>query len=114
MSYVLPELPYAKHALEPHLSAETLDFHYGKHHQTYVTNLNNLVPAPSMRAATGRDHHASTSGGIFNNAHKSGTIRSLAKPVAHWRKPPTGPLASAIEHTFGPSKTSRRNSPSAP
>ena len=44
MAYELPPLPYAKDALEPTISAETLEYHYGKHHQTYVTNLNNLVP----------------------------------------------------------------------
>ena len=44
MAYELPALPYAKDALAPHISEETLEFHYGKHHQTYVTNLNNLVP----------------------------------------------------------------------
>src|ERR1700733_11855725 len=43
MTFTLPELPYAQNALEPHISANTLSFHYGKHHQTYVTNLNNLV-----------------------------------------------------------------------
>lgn len=43
MSFELPALPYAKDALAPHISAETLEYHYGKHHQTYVTNLNNLI-----------------------------------------------------------------------
>jgi len=43
MVHQLPELPYAKNALEPHISAETVDYHYGKHHQAYVTNLNNLI-----------------------------------------------------------------------
>ena len=43
MVHELPALPYAKNALEPHISAETLEYHYGKHHQTYVTNLNNLI-----------------------------------------------------------------------
>ena len=44
MAFTLPDLPYAKNALEPHISAETIEFHYGKHHQAYVNNLNNLVP----------------------------------------------------------------------
>ena len=43
MEHTLPALPYAKDALAPHISAETLEFHYGKHHQAYVTNLNNLI-----------------------------------------------------------------------
>ena len=45
MAHTLPPLPYALDALAPHISKETLEFHYGKHHQTYVTNLNNLIPA---------------------------------------------------------------------
>lgn len=52
MSFTLPELPYPKDALAPHISAETLDFHHGKHHQTYVTNLNNLVKGSSSLVLT--------------------------------------------------------------
>jgi Fe-Mn family superoxide dismutase len=48
MAFELPPLPYPKNALEPHTSAQTLDFHHGKHHQTYVTNLNNLVKGSPM------------------------------------------------------------------
>ena len=44
MAFELPALPYEKNALEPHISAETLEYHYGKHHNTYVVNLNNMVP----------------------------------------------------------------------
>ena len=50
MSHVLPPLPYATYALEPVISAETIDFHYGKHHQAYVTNLNNLVPGTEFES----------------------------------------------------------------
>ena len=49
MAHTLPELPYAKNALEPHISAETLEYHHDKHHAAYVNNLNNLVPGPSSR-----------------------------------------------------------------
>ena len=49
MAFELPPLPYAKDALEPHISAETLEYHYGKHHQTYVNNLNNLVPGTDLK-----------------------------------------------------------------
>ena len=52
MAHVLPALPYAKDALEPVISEETLDFHYGKHHQAYVTNLNNLVPGTAFENAS--------------------------------------------------------------
>jgi len=68
MSYELPALPYAKNALAPHISEETLEFHYGKHHQTYVTNLNNLVPGTEFEGASVEELVMRTSGGIFNNA----------------------------------------------
>ncbi|MFM2347490.1 MAG: hypothetical protein RL654_2243, partial [Pseudomonadota bacterium] len=48
MAFELPALPYAKDALAPHMSAETFDYHYSKHHQAYVTNLNNLVPGTAF------------------------------------------------------------------
>jgi Fe-Mn family superoxide dismutase len=52
MTHVLPALPYAADALAPVISAETIDYHYGKHHQAYVTNLNNLVPGTAFESAT--------------------------------------------------------------
>ena len=52
MEHSLPALPYAKTALAPHISEETLDFHYGKHHQTYVTNLNNLIKGTEFENAS--------------------------------------------------------------
>ena len=68
MSFELPALPYAKDALAPVISAETLDYHYGKHHQAYVTNLNNLVPGTEFEGKSLEDIVTSSSGGIFNNA----------------------------------------------
>ena len=50
MAFELPPLPYEKNALEPHISAETLEYHHDKHHNTYVVNLNNLIRAPSSKA----------------------------------------------------------------
>lgn len=50
MTHTLPELPFAKDALTPHMSAETLEFHHGKHHNAYVTNLNNLIPGTALKA----------------------------------------------------------------
>lgn len=69
MKHKLPELPYALDALEPHISKETLEFHYGKHHNAYVTNLNNLVTGTEFEDMSLEDiiKKAST-GGIFNNA----------------------------------------------
>ena len=73
MTFELPSLPYASDALAPYMSAETLDFHHGKHHQTYVTNLNNLVKDSDMQEASLEDIVIKSSkdasmAGIFNNA----------------------------------------------
>ncbi len=68
MTHELPPLPYAKDALQPHISAETLEYHYGKHHQTYVTNLNNLIPGTEFADMTLEDVIKKSTGGIFNNA----------------------------------------------
>ena len=68
MTYELPALPYAKDALAPVISAETIDYHYGKHHQAYVTNLNNLVPGTEHEGKSLEELIHSTSGGLFNNA----------------------------------------------
>lgn len=73
MAFELPSLPYEKDALAPYMSSETLDFHHGKHHQTYVTNLNNLVKDSDMQDASLEDivvksSKDSSMAGIFNNA----------------------------------------------
>ena len=68
MAFTLPALPYELDALAPHISKETLEFHYGKHHQTYVTNLNNLVAGTEFENASLEDIVRKSSGGVFNNA----------------------------------------------
>ena len=68
MEHKLPPLPYAMDALQPHISKETLEFHYGKHHQAYVTNLNNLIKGTEFENASLEDITRKASGGIFNNA----------------------------------------------
>ena len=73
MSFELPSLPYANDALAPHMSSETLDFHHGKHHQTYVTNLNNLLKDHELQSSSLEDIVVKSSkdasmAGIFNNA----------------------------------------------
>ena len=68
MAFELPALPYEKNALEPHISAETLDFHHGKHHNAYVVNLNNLVPGTEFEGKTLEEIIKTSSGGVFNNA----------------------------------------------
>lgn len=67
MAFELPKLPYAKHALEPYISEKTLEFHYGKHHQAYVTNVNNLIKGTEFENATLEEIIAKADGGIFNN-----------------------------------------------
>lgn len=68
MAFTLPALPYAMDALAPHISKETLEFHYGKHHQAYVTNLNNLVAGTEFESASLEEIIKKSSGGVFNNA----------------------------------------------
>jgi superoxide dismutase, Fe-Mn family len=68
MEHKLPPLPYSMDALAPHLSRETFEFHYGKHHQAYVTNLNNLIKGTEFENAPLEDIIRRSSGGIFNNA----------------------------------------------
>lgn len=102
MAFELPALPYAKNALEPHLSAETLEFHYGKHHNSYVTNLNNLVPGTEFEGKTLEEIVKTSSGGIFNNAaqiwNHTFYWNSLA-PKAGGE--PTGAVANAINKQWG-------------
>jgi Fe-Mn family superoxide dismutase len=68
MAFELPPLPYAKDALVPHISAETLEFHHGKHHKTYVDKLNGLVPGTEYEGKSLEDVIKTSSGGVFNNA----------------------------------------------
>jgi Fe-Mn family superoxide dismutase len=68
IKHQLPALPYAADALEPHISAETLEFHYGKHHATYVDKLNGMIPGSGFEAATLEEIIRGASGGLFNNA----------------------------------------------
>ncbi len=98
----LPKLPYPQNALEPHISAETLEFHYGKHHQTYVTNLNKLVAGTEFESASLEDIIKKASGGIFNNAAQ------VWNHTFYWNcmspnggGEPKGALAKAIDSAFG-------------
>ncbi len=102
MPHTLPELPYAKTALAPHISAETLEYHYGKHHQTYVTNLNNLIPGTEFEKMTLEEIVMKSSGGIFNNAAQ------IWNHTFYWHSlspqgggAPTGALGDAINKAFG-------------
>jgi Fe-Mn family superoxide dismutase len=68
MAFTLPDLPYAKDALAPHISAETLEYHYGKHHQAYVNNLNNLTQGKPEADKSLEELIKTAEGGLFNNA----------------------------------------------
>ena len=100
--HTLPDLPYAKDALEPHISAETLEFHHDKHHQTYITNLNNLIKDTEFADMSLEDTIKKSSGGMFNNAAQ------VWNHSFYWNclspnggGEPTGALADAINAGFG-------------
>ena len=102
MAIELPTLPYDRAALEPHISAETLDFHYGKHHQTYVTNTNNLIKDTEFAAMDLEQIVRKSSGGLFNNAaqvwNHSFYWQSLSPKGGG---DPSGKLADALIKAFG-------------
>lgn len=102
MTYELPPLPYSRDALEPVISAETLDYHYGKHHQAYVTNLNNMVPGTDLEGSSLEELVLKSDGGVFNNAAQ------VWNHTFYWNGlspdgggEPTGALAEAINDKFG-------------
>ena len=103
MAFTLPALPYSSDALAPHISAETLSFHHGKHHNAYVTNLNNFVAADATLAGKSlEDLVTSTSGGVFNNAAQ------VWNHTFYWSSlspsgggAPSGAVAAAIDRDFG-------------
>jgi Fe-Mn family superoxide dismutase len=103
MAFELPPLPYEKNALEPNISAETLEFHYGKHHQAYVTNLNNLIKGTEFENSALEDIINKSSGGVFNNAaqvwNHTFYWHSMRSPKED--NAPSGKLADAITKAFG-------------
>jgi superoxide dismutase, Fe-Mn family len=102
MAHTLPPLPYAQDALAPHLSKETFEFHYGKHHQAYVTNLNNLIPGTEFEALSLEDIIKKSSGGVYNNAAQIWNhtfFWNCMKPQGGGA--PKGKLADAINAKFG-------------
>lgn len=102
MAFELIELPYPLNGLEPHISSETLEYHYGKHHRTYVNNLNNLVADTEFENMSLEEIIKNSEGGVFNNAAQDWNH------AFYWQcmKPngggePTGELLEAITSTFG-------------
>ncbi len=102
MAFSLPELPYAKNALEPHISAETLEYHYGKHHKTYVDKLNGLVEGTDMADKSLEDIIRNSSGGLFNNAAQVWNHSFYWECLSpNGGGTPTGTLADLIQRDFG-------------
>ena len=106
MAFELPALPYPKNGLEPHISAETLEYHYGKHHAAYVNKLNGLVPGTQYESMSLEEIIKSASGGVFNNAAQ------IYNHTFYWNclspnggGEPSGELASALVKTFGSIET---------
>ena len=102
MAFELPPLPYAKDALAPHISEETLDYHYGKHHNAYVVNLNNLVDGTDMADMSLEEIVRNSDGGVFNNAAQ------VWNHTFYWNclspnggGEATGAIADAINAKFG-------------
>jgi Fe-Mn family superoxide dismutase len=102
MAHQLPDLPFAENALEPHISAETLRFHHGKHHAAYVANLNKLIAGTDMEGLSLEEVIGTAEGGVFNNAAQ------IFNHTFYWNcltpnagGKPTGNLAGAIDKAFG-------------
>ena len=102
MAIELPPLPYEKNALEPHISAETLDYHYGKHHQAYVTNLNKQIEGTEFADMALEDIVRKASGGMFNNAAQAWNHTFYWNSMSpNGGGDPSGKLADAITKAFG-------------
>lgn len=102
MMHELPKLPYAMDALQPYISKETLEYHYGKHHKAYVDNLNKLIPGTEFENMSLEETIKKSSGGIFNNAAQ------VWNHTFYWHcmtpngsGEPSGQLADAIKQKFG-------------
>lgn len=102
MAFELPKLPYSQDALEPFISAETIEYHYGKHHQAYVNNLNGLVPGTEFENSDLETIIRKAEGGIYNNGaqvwNHTFYFESFSK---NGLKKPVGELDSAIKKSFG-------------
>jgi Fe-Mn family superoxide dismutase len=102
MEHTLPPLPYAKDALQPHISAETLEYHYGKHHATYVTNLNNLIKGTEFENMSLEEIVKKSSGGIFNNSAQVWNHTFFWNCMApNAGGAPSGAVADAINAKWG-------------
>ncbi len=102
MNHKLPKLPYEKDALKPYISEETIDFHYGKHHQAYVDKLNGLIPGTQFEDAGLEAIIKNADGGIFNNGAQVWNHSFYFSSFSpDGRREPSGELSDAINGTFG-------------
>ncbi|NYE62252.1 Fe-Mn family superoxide dismutase [Duganella sp. 1224] len=102
MEHTLPPLPYAIDALAPHISQETLEYHYGKHHQAYVTNLNNLIKGTEFENLSLEEIIKKSSGGIFNNSAQIWNHTFFWNSLTpNGKGAPEGALADAINAKWG-------------
>ncbi len=102
MAHTLPELPFPADALSPHISAETLEYHHGKHHQAYVDNLNKLIEGTGLAEASLEDIVRTAEGGVFNNGAQHYNHSFYWKCLGPTGKDgPTGALAAAIDAKWG-------------
>jgi len=101
MSIELPALPYARDALAPRISEETIDYHYGKHHQAYVTNLNNMIEGTEYADKSLEEIIKSSEGGVFNNAAQIWNHTFYWNSLTPNSSAPSGDLAAAIDAAFG-------------
>ena len=101
MSIELPALPYARDALAPRISEETIDYHYGKHHQAYVTNLNKMIEGTAHADQSLEEIIRSSEGGVFNNAAQIWNHTFYWNSLTPNSSAPTGDLAAAINAAFG-------------
>jgi superoxide dismutase, Fe-Mn family len=102
MAFELPKLPYKLNALVPHISEETLEFHYGKHHLAYVNNLNGLIPGTQFEKASLETIIKNADGAIFNNGAQIWNHTFYFESFSgEGKKAPDGKLAEAINKSFG-------------
>ena len=101
MTFELPKLPYEANSLEPVISSKTIEFHYGKHHQAYVNNLNKLVVGTEFENSSLEDIIKKSSGGIFNNAAQIWNHTFYWESLTNKSNLPSGDLLNAINNSFG-------------
>jgi len=101
MAIVLPKLPYPLDALEPHMSRETLEFHYGRHHKTYVEKTNKLLEDSDLKDASLEEIVQRASGGLFNNAAQAWNHNFFWNCLSPERQKPGQAVADALSRSFG-------------